>query len=89
MLVGIRFLGGLYYMFVRGVVAEVLGRGAPDFVAGWEAPDGTPLDAAWPDLRVAVIPNGSPAPALAGWAIRSAKDWTANDLLLALEEASV
>jgi hypothetical protein len=74
---------------VRGVVAEVLGRGAPDFVAGWEAPDGTPLDAAWPDLRVAVIPNGSTAPALAGWAIRSAKDWTANDLLLALEEASV
>ncbi|MFZ4434493.1 MAG: hypothetical protein ACOYOQ_14970 [Microthrixaceae bacterium] len=45
--------------------------------------DGMPIEATWPDRRVAVVAPGTPAPE--GWDARPAEDWTIDALLVALE----
>ena len=73
---------------LRPLIESVLRRGAPDFVAGWETTDGVPLEAAWPDQQVAVVPDDSPAPDVAGWEIRTVAGWTVDQLVRILEERS-
>jgi hypothetical protein len=54
-----------------------------DFVAGFELPDGTPMEAAWPDQQVGVVMVGSEGHA--GWQLWTADDWPIADLAKALE----
>ena len=61
---------------------QALERGAPMFVGGYEV-DGDPLEAAWPDVRVAIIRADSSVPS--GWTARTAAEWTLDDLLDSLE----
>ena len=65
------------------LVRSVMALGAQDFVAGHEV-DGQPLEAAWPDRRVAVLLDGQAAPD--GWQARSVTEWTTDTLLHALKE---
>jgi hypothetical protein len=73
-------------LFVDDAAAELarhaLERGAPMFVGGHEV-EGQPVEAAWPDRRVAVLAADAPAPS--GWSARPAADWTLDELLAALE----
>ena len=70
------------------MIESVLRRGAPDFIAGWETTDGVPLEAAWPDQQVAVVPDDSQVPDVAGWEIRTVAGWTVDQLVRILEERS-
>lgn len=68
---------------VRALVRAVLEVGALDFVAGFELPDGIPMEAAWPDQQVGVVMIDSEGHA--GWQLRTADDWPIADLAKALE----
>ncbi len=70
---------------VRALVADVLRRGAPVFVAGYEL-EGVPVEAAWPQARVGVAGAGQVPGMLAGWEIRPASEWTADELRRRIEE---
>ncbi len=67
---------------IRDLVAGALRSGAPMPVIG-EEHDGVPIEASWPDHRVAVVVPGTPGPE--GWDARPAEDWTIVELLVALE----
>lgn len=69
---------------VRDLVRMVLERGAPPFVAGYER-GGEPLEAAWPDLEVAVLRTGSVEASDGGWDARPVTDWSPEDLMAELE----
>ncbi|MBS1837096.1 MAG: DUF1998 domain-containing protein, partial [Actinobacteria bacterium] len=68
---------------VAELVRAVLERGAPPFVAGYEL-DGIPLEAAWPERRVAVLISGAAGPER--WDARAASEWTVEELVAALEQ---
>lgn len=73
-------------LFVDGAAAELarhaLESGAPMFVGGYEV-NGLPLEAAWPDRKVAIL--SSDAAAVPSWDARPAAEWTLDELLDALE----
>ncbi len=62
---------------VRTLVTATLDLGSPDFVAGFEV-DGIPIEAAWQDSKVGVMPNDDTT--IEGWDIRSVHQWTAKSL---------
>ena len=70
---------------IRSLIEQALRSGAPDFVAGFETDDGTPLEAAWTGPRVAVVPHSGVA-APTGWIVRSVDEWTLNELLSTIQE---
>ncbi len=72
---------------VRDLVRMVLVRGGPPFVAGHER-DGEPLEAAWPERKVAVLPAGSVEITADGWDARPVTDWSAEELMAELEKRS-
>lgn len=67
---------------VRELVRAVLESGAPEFVAGFEGPDGVPIEAAWPDRRVGITVEAIDG--IDGWDLRSATGWSVADLIEAL-----
>ncbi|MEZ5264708.1 MAG: hypothetical protein R2755_23655 [Acidimicrobiales bacterium] len=74
---------------VRTLVEAVLSLGAPDFVAGHETSDGIPLEAAWPQQRIAVLPGDVAVTAVDGWDLRTVAGWRDHEhLRQALEERS-
>ena len=71
---------------VKELVEEVLRSAGPDFVAGHEV-NGEPLEAAWPDHKVAVLPSSDGAGFLPhGWDARPVDEWTVEEVLDVLEE---
>ena len=64
---------------VRELVEAVLRAGAPPFVAGYEV-DYEPVEAGWPDARVAVVPDGDERQ-FPDWEVRPVGDWTVAELL--------
>lgn len=67
---------------LRDLVTRVVAAGAPMPIVGWEL-DGAPVEAAWPDRRVAVLgPSGDVPP---GWDARPPEEWTPATLIAALE----
>ena len=85
-------LGLLVDDAVRVLVEMVLRRGAPPFVAGDEPPgelgSGIEIEAAWPQQKVAVVPDGEDDVvawlAAHGWTVRPVSSWTEDDLMKAL-----
>ena len=71
---------------VKGLVRGALERGAPGFVAGFEI-DGQPIEAAWVNEKVAVIPSGDNTE-IPGWDIRSVDQWTVDELSRSISETS-
>ncbi len=65
---------------VVDVVRAALERGAPAFVAGLEV-DGEPLEAAWPDLKVAVAAPGQEALRRSRLGCASAAEWSVDELV--------
>lgn len=61
--------------------------GFTDFLVGEGAGDAddTPVEVSWPHHRVGVLGAGVPAPNVAGWDLRPADLWTADNLLAALQ----
>jgi hypothetical protein len=67
---------------VRDLVGGAVRAGAPMPLIG-EEHDGVPIEASWPEPRVAVVAPGAPGPE--GWDARPPEDWTIDALLVALE----
>jgi len=70
----------------RRLVTSVVGADGPQFVAGYETPDGLIIEAAFPDRNVGIILPGDDVPA--GWDARIASEWTTDTLRNALREVS-
>jgi hypothetical protein len=70
---------------VRELARQALTQGAPELVSGYEH-EGTPLEVAWPDLRVAVLLPDQVGFTTSGWDARPVGAWTAPDLISALKE---
>ncbi len=66
---------------LRELLRDALLAGAPLFVAGYELDDGSQLEAAWPDARVAVLLDDEPAPT--GWTARPPDAWAPDELAMA------
>ncbi len=71
---------------VRQLVEQVLEPDGPQLIAGFEADDGHPVEAAWPDRKVGVLLDGDTPPD--GWDARPVGDWTADELSTALREVN-
>ena len=65
---------------VRALLGQVLSASATPFVAGYEFPEGTPVEAAWPDSRIAVLSSDGAWPAADDWDVRRVADWTADEI---------
>ncbi|MFC6017535.1 DEAD/DEAH box helicase [Plantactinospora solaniradicis] len=76
---------------LEALVQTLIRRGMPVPVVGYELGDqGWPAELAWPEQRVAVVLSGSPddpeitdrngAYAAAGWRVRTAREWSAEEL---------
>lgn len=64
---------------VRPIMRRLIERGAPSPEIGYELPDGTVVELAWPDVRigVTVAPHAAPD----GWDLRQVEDWSVDELL--------
>ena len=71
---------------VEDLVRNALEHGAADFIAGYEF-DGQPIEAAWPNEKVAVMPQGDTTE-ISGWDIRGVDQWTVDELLRAITKVS-
>ena len=66
-------------------------QGWNEFVVGYPAqdPDDTPIEVAWPDCKVGILPSGTAQPAtLDDWDLRAPEEWTAQELLDALAQGA-
>jgi hypothetical protein len=61
--------------------------GFTDFLVGEGAGDAddTPVEVSWPHHRIGILGEGVPVPVVAGWDLRPADLWTADNLLAALQ----
>lgn len=66
---------------VQELVGAAMRSGFVDLVVGYEL-GGEPIEAAWPDQKVAVLLDGQSVPP--GWDARPVQDWTLDALLAAL-----
>ncbi len=72
---------------VEELIRRALERGVGDFVAGEEL-EGNPVEAAWPDQKVAVLRVGQEAFSTDGWDARPPTEWNIEELVAVLEERS-
>jgi hypothetical protein len=70
---------------IRELTEQVLRRGAPDFIAGYEI-NGVPIEAVWPTQRVGIGLDGDGT--FDGYDIRPVSGWTIDDLLTSLNGAN-
>jgi hypothetical protein len=71
---------------VRQLVESVLRPDSQRLVAGFEAPEGHIVEAAFPDLSVGVVLPGGKVPP--GWNARTVDEWTTDTLREALRDVS-
>ena len=71
---------------VLELVRDALKSGAPDFVAGYEI-DGEPVEAVWPDQRIAVAADGATT-VFDRYDVRTAEQWTLDELLTELKKGN-
>ena len=67
---------------VGRLARQAVALGFTDVVAGLDIGVGSPLEAAWPGSKVAVLLDDAAAPE--GWQARSAEAWTLDELIAAL-----
>jgi hypothetical protein len=74
----------------EALARAAVGAGRLDLVFGFEPGDaeGTILEAAWPDTKIAIVADGNPigSTLLAdGWTVRAASEWDPASLIAALD----
>ncbi len=72
---------------VAELVRQALRRGVPDFESGPEH-NGSPLEAAWREQRVAVLGSDEEGFTTDGWDARPAGGWSSDELVAVLKERS-
>ncbi|MEO3748400.1 DEAD/DEAH box helicase [Plantactinospora sp. B5E13] len=81
------------------LVQSLVRRGLPAPVVGYELGDqGWPAELAWPERRIAVVLSGAPddpeiadrddAYVNAGWSVRTAREWSADELVRRFAQSS-
>lgn len=67
---------------LRPLLRALIERGAARPIAGYEAPDGSVIEAAWPDRRVGVaLDDADVARAPSGWRVATVGGWAVDELL--------